>query len=263
MKHERILTENVATLRKRSRQLELENQNLRADREQLQEQIRENRRLEAEVRKLKKENERYSTLLDQYKRNMSTHIGSELPPITESTCRYPRHKPSSPAPSTVHAAHTDDLSDRGHGRNPPPGATSTRRSKQPQLSVAMSRQRPLQASSTIHRRALVHQAFSNTVPKTRHTEQATDPRRFQSSRVNARRRDNYGFGSGAYATSVLRGTMPSDRYSNRRQTQSNTWQDRVSVLPRPSATPDLMRRLPRRDNDGGPVNPVISRLSRR
>lgn len=267
MKHERILTENVATLRKRTRQLEAETRQLQAENERLQKQLQENRRLQAEVRQLKKENLRYSTQLqEQQRRNLRTDVGSALPPYTESTSRYARHRPSSPAPSATHAAHIEDVSDRYYGRNPQPGVTSLRRNMQPQLSIATSAQRtqrPPQALNTTQRRSFAQQSLRNTVPKTRPTEQAIDPRRFQSSRVNARRRDSNGFGTGAYATNLLRGTMLSGGHSTRRQTQPNKWQERVSVLPRPSATPDLMRRAPRRENDGSGVNPVTPRKSRR
>lgn len=99
------------------------------------------------------------------------------------------------------------------------------------------------------RRALAHRAFSNTVPKTMQVEKAIDPRRFQSSRVDVKQRDSYGFLSGAHTKSLLRGTMPSYRYSNRRQSQSNTCQELISFLPRPSPIPDVVKRFLRRDND--------------
>lgn len=243
MKHERILTVNVVTLRKRLRQLEAENKQLKVDKEKFETQLRDFQRLQAQVVQLEKEKQRYSTqMYERQKRKFSTDVRSKLQPLSESKFRYPRHRPSSPAISAM---------------------TSLRRNITSPLSTKLRKRRPSQASSTLQKRSLVQQTLSNSAPRSRLPEHAMDPRRFQSSRFNARRRDNYVFGTESHTTHLSLGTMPSGRFSTRRQTQSNTWQERVSVLPRPTLTPDLMRRLPRRENDESGVNAVTSKLSRR
>ena len=221
MKHQLIFTKNVATLRKRLRQLESENQQLKIDNEQFQTQRRDYQRLQVRVVQLEREKRQYSTqLYERQKKNISTEVRSKSQLLTQSKFRYPPHRPSSPAISAMN---------------------SLRKNIPSQLSTALRKRRPSQPSSTTQRRSLVQQTLSNSASRSRLTEHTIDPRRFQSSRVNARRRDSYGLGTGSYTTNFSLGTMPSGTVSTRRQIQSSTWQERVSVLPRPTATPDLMR----------------------